>query len=72
VSICIVALFSDLVCAIVNGVYNLQPASTACRYGIDDPEIESRWVQDIPHPSPRPALGPIQPPIQWVQGLSWG
>jgi hypothetical protein len=28
-------------------------------------------VQDILHPS-RQALGPIQPPIQWVPGHSWG
>ena len=40
-------------------------------YGLDGPDIESRWGRDFPH-LPRPAPGPTQPPVQWVQGLSPG
>ena len=40
-------------------------------YGLDGPEIESRWGRDFPHLS-RPALKPTQLPVQWVPGLSRG
>jgi hypothetical protein len=40
----------------------------ATRDGLDGPGIESRWGRNFPHASRR-ALGPTQPPIQWVPGL---
>jgi len=40
-------------------------------YGLDGPTIESRWGQNFPQLS-RPALGPKQPPVQWIPGVSRG
>jgi hypothetical protein len=56
--------------------YNLNcgPGSivgTVTGYRLDGPGIESRWGRDFPHLS-RPAMGPTQPPVQWILGLSQG
>ena len=40
-------------------------------YGLDGPRIESQWGQDFLHLS-KLALGPTQPPVQWVPGLCRG
>jgi hypothetical protein len=39
-------------------------AGIAIRYGLDGPEIESRWWRNFRYPS-RPNLGPTQPTV-WV------
>jgi hypothetical protein len=44
---------------------------TATRYGLEGPGIECRWGRDFPHLS-IPALGPNQPLVKWVPGLSRG
>ena len=43
----------------------------AILYGLAGSGIEPRWKRDIPQSS-RPALGPTQPPVQWVTGLLSG
>ena len=59
---------------IINALYSLvwgrnSSVSIAIRYGLDGPRIESRWGREFLHTSTS-ALGPTQPPIQWVPGLS--
>jgi hypothetical protein len=41
------------------------------RYGLDGSGIECGWGRDFLHLC-RPALGPIQPPVQWILGLFSG
>jgi hypothetical protein len=44
----------------------------AAGYGLEGTGIECRLGRDFSHLS-RSALGPTQPPVQWVPGLSpWG
>jgi hypothetical protein len=42
---------------------------TVTQYKLDSPGIEYRWGQYFPCMS-KPATRPIQPPVQWVLGLS--
>jgi len=59
-----------LSCVILNNnhIHFSGPGSSvgiATGYAMDGPGIESRWGRDFPHVS-IPALGPTQPPVQWV------
>jgi len=58
-----------MVCYIKSGQDSVVDIATG--YGLDGPGIESQWGRDFPHLS-RLALGPTQPPVQWVPCLSLG
>jgi len=44
----------------------------ATSHGLDGPGIDSRWGGGEIFRQFRPVLEPIQPPVQWVPGLSRG
>jgi len=58
---------------LLNSTVRRGPVSSigiATDYGLDDPGSNSGG-DEIFRP-PRPALGPTQPPVKWVSGLSRG
>jgi hypothetical protein len=55
----------------IEGIESGSLVGMATGYGLDGPGIESQWGRDFQHLS-IPALGPTQPPVQWVPGFSRG
>ena len=66
-SIQIVVFLDCYVCA---GCGPGSSVGIATDYGLEGPGIESRWGEFFR--LSRPALGPTQPPVQRIQGLSRG
>jgi hypothetical protein len=60
--------YSVITCSLLRIKGRDSVVGIATRYGLDGPGIESRWRRDFTQSS-RPALGPTQPPVQWVAGL---
>jgi len=58
-------------CILIKGCGPGSSVGIATGYELEGLGIKSRWKRDFPHLS-NPTLGTIQPPVQWVPGLSQG